>query len=259
MIFVAGDELTTSQREFLTASRDLGLQAFDELHDVFFFVKDRDLRFVYFNRAFAVLMGVPADQILGRRDEDLSPEYLAEHYREDDTKVLESGARLVDIIELVHDVDGAYEWFTTTKFPVMSNGTTIGVAGVTRSLTKRNKAAEQLLPFEPAIRLISEHYDRQLSVRELAESVAMSQTHFARTFKAHFGTSPHRYLRRVRLTAACDLLSTTDLSVGEIATRTGYYDHSHLTNDLVRAKGLTPSDYRQRYRRRPIRRQVVRG
>jgi PAS domain S-box-containing protein len=253
------DELTARQRDFLAATTDLGLQAFDELHDVFFFVKDRELRFVYFNRAFLTLMGLPAEQILGRRDEDLSPEYLAEHYREDDMKVLESGERLVDIIELVHDVDGAYEWFTTTKFPVVSNGTTIGVAGVTRSLTKRSKAAERVVPFEPAIRLISEHYDRQLSVKELADSVAMSQTHFARLFKAHFGTSPHRYLRRVRLTAAYDLLSTTDLSVGEIATRTGYYDHSHLTNELVRSKGMTPSEYRNRYRRRQLRRQVVRG
>ena len=226
---------------------------------MFFFVKDRELRFVYFNRAFLKLMDLSAEQVLGRRDDELSPEHLAEHYREDDTKVIESGERLVDIIELVHDIDGAYEWFTTTKFPVVSDGTTIGVAGITRSLTKRNKAAEQLVPFEPAIRLISEHYDRPLSVRELAESVAMSQTHFARLFKAHFGTSPHRYLRRVRLAAACDLLSTTDLSVGEIATRAGYYDHSHLTNEIVRAKGVTPSDYRQRYRRRQIRRQIVRG
>lgn len=253
------DELTPRQREFLAASGDLGLQAFNELHDVFFFVKDRELRFVYFNRAFLNLMNLSAEQVLGRRDDELSPEHLAEHYREDDTKVIESGERLVDIIELVHDIDGAYEWFTTTKFPVVSDGATIGVAGITRSLTKRNKAAEQLVPFEPAIRLISEHYDRPLSVRELAESVAMSQTHFARLFKAHFGTSPHRYLRRVRLAAACDLLSTTDLSVGEIAIRAGYYDHSHLTNEFVRAKGVTPSDYRQRYRRRQIRRQIVRG
>ena len=145
------------------------------------------------------------------------------------------------------------------QVPVVSDGARIGVAGVTRSLTKRSRTAEQLVPFEPAIRLISEHYDRPFSVAELAATVAMSPTHFARRFKAHFGTSPHRYLRRVRLAAACDLLSTTELAVGDIATRTGYYDHSHLTNELVRAKGLTPTAYRERYRRRAIRRQVLRG
>jgi transcriptional regulator GlxA family with amidase domain len=78
----------------------------------------------------------------------------------------------------------------------VSDGKTIGVAGITRSLTKRSRTAEQLAPFEPAIRLISEHCDEPLSVRQLAESVAMSQTHFARLFRAHFGTSPHKYLRR---------------------------------------------------------------
>lgn len=253
------DEFTARQRAFLAASHNLGLEAFDKLHDVFFFVKDRERRFIYFNRAFLTLMGLTAEQILDRRDEDLSPEYLVEHYREADIQVIETGARLVDIIELVHDIDGEYEWFTTTKFPVIADGETIGVAGITRSLTKRNRTAELLLPFEPAIRLISEHYDRPLSVRELADSVAMSQTHFARQFKAHFGTSPHRYLRRIRLTAACDLLSSSDLSIADIALRTGYYDHSHLTNEMVRSKRLTPTQYRERYRHRPLRRQVVGG
>lgn len=247
-------DLTASQRQFLSTAGDLGLAAFDELPDVFFFVKDRERRFVYFNRAFTTLMARPSDQLLGKRDEDLSPEYLADHYRADDEAVLNRGERLVGVVELVRNTDGSYDWFTTTKFPVRNvDDDVIGVAGITRSLTKRAGVHEMLLPLEPAIRLISEHYDEQLSLAELAQSVAMSPTHFARRFKEHFGVSPHRYLRRIRLEAACDLLSTTELAVGDIATRIGYYDHSHLTKDFVRNKGLTPSEYRARYRQAPLR------
>ena len=249
------------QEAFLAASGDLGLAAMNELPDVFFFVKDVERRFVYWNLAFLTLMGLTAGELVGRRDEDLSPGYLVEHYREDDLKVLTTGARLVDIVELVHNVDGSYDWFTTTKFPVRDrDGAIIGVAGITRSLTKRAGVAEQLLPLTPAIELISREYHRSLSIAELAGAVSMSPSHFARLFKRHFGTSPHRYLRGVRLIAACDLLCTTDDPVSVVATRAGYYDHSHLTNDLVRSKGMTPSEYRARYRRVPApRRQVVRG
>jgi PAS domain S-box-containing protein len=254
-------ERTPEQDVFLTASGDLGLAAMDELPDVFFFVKDVERRFVYWNAAFLTLMGLTAAEVVGRRDEDLSPGYLVEHYREDDLRVLTTGARLVDIVELVHNVDGSYDWFTTTKFPVCDGaGAIIGVAGITRNLTKRAGVAEQLLPLTPAIELISREYHRSLSIAELASAVSMSPSHFARLFKRHFGTSPHKYLRGVRLIAACDLLCTTDDPVSTVATRTGYYDHSHLTNELVRAKGMTPSDYRARYRRvQAPRRQVVRG
>jgi PAS domain S-box-containing protein len=233
----------------LDAAVDLGLTAFDELNDVFFFVKDRDRRFVYFNKAFTALMSLSPEQIVGQRDEDLSPAYLAEHYREDDEAVLTRGERLVGVIELVHNADGSYDWFTTTKFPVLSaSGEIIGVAGVTRSLTKRTAAQERLLPLEPAIRLMSEHYDRPLRVSDMARAATMSPTHFARRFKAQFGISPHRYLGRLRIAAACDLLSTTDLLVGDIAGRVGYYDQSHLTKAFTRSKGVTPAEYRKRSR-----------
>ena len=252
--------LNPEQQAFIHASGDIGLAAFDELPDVFFFVKDRGRRFVYFNTAFTTLMGLRSDQLLGRRDEDLSPSYLAEHYREDDDRVLSHGERLVGVIELVHNADGSYDWFTTTKFPVLSKtGKIIGVAGVTRSLTKREAAEERLLPLEPAIRLISERYDRPLTIADMAKAASMSTTHFARRFKAHFGTSPHQYLRRVRLQAACDLLSTSDLTIAEIARRVGYYDQSHLTRDFLKAKRETPKGYRERTSERAIRRPIIRG
>ena len=244
-----GGPLSPEQAVFLQAGGDLGLIAFDQLHDVFFFVKDRDRRFVYFNKAFTTLMSLRADQILGQRDEDISPGYLADHYREDDEAVLTRGEQLVGVIELVHNADASYDWFTTTKFPVRSeSGEIIGVAGVTRSLTKRTAAQERLLPLEPAIKLISEQYHRPLTLADMARAAAMSPTHFARKFKDHFGTSPHRYLRRLRIEAACDLLSTTDLLVGDVASRVGYYDHSHLTKDFSKRKGMAPAEYRERSR-----------
>jgi PAS domain S-box-containing protein len=227
------------------------LLAFNEFSDLFMFVKDRERRFVLCSEPFVHLMGYrSASQMIGLRDEDISPEYLVDHYRSHDDRVLSTGQRIVDLIELVRNVDGTYDWFLTTKLPVRgSDGEIIGLVGVTRGLTKRNAVADRLLPLTPAVELISRQYHRQLTVAELAETVAMSPSHFSRTFKDHFGATPHQYIRKVRLMAACDLLSTTDLPISVVAGRTGYYDQSHMSNEFVRERGITPLAYRTKLRR----------
>ena len=226
------------------------LLAFDQLSDLFVFIKDQERRFVLCSEPFVHLMGYrDSRQLIGLRDEDISPEYLVDHYRSHDQRVLATGEPIVDLIELVRNVDGTYDWFLTTKLPIRSDdGHVLGLVGVTRGLTKRNKVVDRLLPLTPAVSLISTAYHRQLSVAEMAEAVGMSVSHFNRTFKSHFGATPHQYLRQVRLMAACDLLATTDLPLSVVASRTGYYDQSHLSNDFVRERGMTPSVYRTRVR-----------
>ena len=54
--------------------------------------KDRDLRFTFGNKQFCTTMGKPLDEIIGRTDFDFFPKELAEKYRLDDKKVLDTGA-----------------------------------------------------------------------------------------------------------------------------------------------------------------------
>jgi PAS domain S-box-containing protein len=242
--------VTQPPRELLEHYGDALLGAFDHVSDVYVFVKDQDRRFVACSEPFARLLGYrTVTQLYGLRDEDISPEYLVEHYRAHDARILSTGERLVDLVELVRNTDGSYDWFLTTKTPISgSDGAVIGLVGVTRALTKRGSATERLMSLTPAVELISREYARGLSVRELAESVAMSPSHFSRSFKIHFALTPHQYLRRVRLMAACDLLSTTDLPMMAVAARAGFYDQSHLSNEFRRERGLTPAAYRDKYR-----------
>jgi PAS domain S-box-containing protein len=219
-----------------------------QLEDVYFFVKDRDRRFIHCNQSLAHLMGFTSpDQIIGKRDEDLSPEHLVNHYRQHDIKVLEEGVKIIDLVELVHQPDDTYDWFSTTKLPIRdSNGEVVAVAGVTRPLSKPDPGSTRLWPLAPAVELIARNYQRRLTVSELADSVAMSVSYFTRSFRKQFGLSPHQYITRVRLAAACELLARTDLPLSAIATRTGFYDQSHLSNALRRGSGVTSTAYRER-------------
>jgi transcriptional regulator GlxA family with amidase domain len=59
-------------------------------------------------------------------------------------------------------------------------------------------------------------------IRRLAGVSAVSEAHFARSFKQAFGVPPHRYLLTRRIERATALLRDTELSITEIAFQTGW-------------------------------------
>ncbi|OQC30298.1 MAG: Transcriptional activator NphR [Verrucomicrobia bacterium ADurb.Bin070] len=52
---------------------------------------------------------------------------------------------------------------------------------------------------------------------------------------------------RVRINAACRLLTETDHSVTGIAGEVGFYDQSHFSRTFTRLMGLSPLKYRKRH------------
>lgn len=92
---------------------------------------------------------------------------------------------------------------------------------------------------------INEHLDQNLKLNDLAAIAQLSPYHFLRLFKKDMGTTPHQYILRCRLNHAKDLLQHSNLSIAEIATRTGFCDQSHLTRYFKRATGVTPKQLLQ--------------
>ena len=86
--------------------------------------------------------------------------------------------------------------------------------------------------------LIHSCYDRAITIDELAEAAHWSRFHMMREFKAVHGISPYEYLQRRRTQTAARLLCSTELSVAEIAERTGFHERSTLVRRLRRSRGL---------------------
>ena len=235
----------TMQQEISIQS---GLEPFRWLPDVYLFIKDRDRRFVHFSPNFPTMMGRTSRDLIGARDEDLSPEHLVEHYRSDDNAVLTSGIELTNIVELVAQREG-YAWNITSKWPIYhASGEIVAVGGLTRRLQERRESEDQYLMLQPAAELMVRNLSRNVSLAELAASVSLSPSQFSRVFQSRFGATPHQYLRRLRMDAAADLLTTTDLTLTEIAHRCGYYDQSHMSNEFRNIKHMPPGAYRDRDR-----------
>jgi len=83
----------------------------------------------------------------------------------------------------------------------------------------------------------------QISIYELSKRNFTTVRQLERNFKKLVGLSPKEYSNIIRFQHALGLIKNPDRnrSLLEIAFECGYYDHSHLTNEIKRNTGLSPS------------------
>jgi AraC-like DNA-binding protein len=94
---------------------------------------------------------------------------------------------------------------------------------------------------------IREHFNRSLSLEELAGVACLSPFHFHRLFVKTTGISPHEYLIKARINRARELLLEGN-SIADVALDTGFVDQSHLTRHFKRAIGAAPGRFLQLHR-----------
>jgi transcriptional regulator GlxA family with amidase domain len=90
--------------------------------------------------------------------------------------------------------------------------------------------------------------DESISLDTMAQRVRMSVRTFTRRFREETGLSPAQWLNRQRVEHARVLLETTDLSVDEVARRSGFGTAVSLRQHLHSAVGVSPLAYRRTFR-----------
>ncbi len=125
----------------LTESRNL-LQAIIDTVPMRVFWKDRDLRYLGCNPAFARDAGKNhPDELIGKDDFEMGWARQAESYRADDRAVMTSGASRLSYDEPQTTPDGGTLWLSTSKVPLLnSQGQAIGILGVYEDITDRKLA-----------------------------------------------------------------------------------------------------------------------
>ncbi|MCL4638401.1 MAG: helix-turn-helix domain-containing protein, partial [Olivibacter sp.] len=81
------------------------------------------------------------------------------------------------------------------------------------------------------------------NIYDLAKRNFTTVRQLERNFKKLIGLSPKEYSNIIRFQHALSLIkdSKQNRSLLDIAFECGYYDHSHLSNDIKRNTGLSPS------------------
>jgi transcriptional regulator GlxA family with amidase domain len=103
-------------------------------------------------------------------------------------------------------------------------------------------------PLRELLAWIVEHPDGDLGVEALARRVAMSPRHFARVFAREVGTTPARYVEKVRVEAARRRLEESTHGVDAIADTCGFGTAETMRRAFLRTLRVPPSAYRGRFR-----------
>ncbi|MBP2000078.1 AraC-like DNA-binding protein [Paenibacillus shirakamiensis] len=92
---------------------------------------------------------------------------------------------------------------------------------------------------------IREHYASDLSSKDLAAAVCLSEGHMRELFRRYMLMSPHQYILEVRMEKAKVFLGTSMLSLAEIAERVGFEDLSYFIYTFRKRECMTPNAYRK--------------
>lgn len=94
--------------------------------------------------------------------------------------------------------------------------------------------------FDELIGWIRTNLHADISVESLADRAAMSARNFARVFRSETGTTPARFVEKLRLEAARQSVETTGLSLQQIAKQTGFEDPERMRMAFMRVYGQPP-------------------
>ena len=91
---------------------------------------------------------------------------------------------------------------------------------------------------------IRESLESSLTIQEVAEELGVSYSNFRKLFKEHTGLSPATYQQDLRLQRAKELLSTTDMSIKEIAYQLNFESPDYFSAKFKLKTGRKPSELR---------------
>jgi AraC family transcriptional regulator len=96
-----------------------------------------------------------------------------------------------------------------------------------------------------ATEFLAAHFNKPLSVGDLASRCELSRSYFNKAFKESFGRTPSKLLTEYRVARVKELL-LQDLSIAEVAINCGFADQSHMTRVFTSLTGDTPARFRRK-------------
>ena len=175
-------------------------------------IKVRIIELVVMISRAAIEAGVEAKELLG-----LNYSYLTELNK------------ATDIEELLHKLSEILENF---------------IHKVSQTKEKKKKVKSHKM-FD----YINRNFTNKITADEVARVGGLSVSRALHLFKEETGLSLSKYLRKLRIDYGKYLLLNTDINLADISIETGFFDQSHFTKTFKEIEEMTPSDFRQKYKK----------
>jgi AraC-like DNA-binding protein len=100
---------------------------------------------------------------------------------------------------------------------------------------------------EKVTEYLNQHFEKAISLANVANLANMTEVSFSRFFKRHTGNSFIDHLIEIRLGHASRLLIDTHLPINQIAFNCGFNNMSNFNRIFKKKKGCTPKEFREDY------------
>jgi len=108
---------------------------------------------------------------------------------------------------------------------------------------KQEKSGEEKRIYK-IVSFLHEHITETISLKMLADEFNLHPAYISQIFKQETGLNYHDYLIRIRVDFAKRLLSTSDLSITQIAEKTGFQNYRAFSFVFKQLEKMTPSKFR---------------
>lgn len=107
-------------------------------------------------------------------------------------------------------------------------------------------------PIAKTVKYIRSYYTQNISVADLAKQENMSVTKYNYTFLNRMGTSPVKYMTKLRMENACRMLLESDIPINRIGELCGYVDSHYFSRVFKKYTGISAAAYRKRGKDLPL-------
>lgn len=119
------------------------------------------------------------------------------------------------------------------------------VVSIARYVTENSKNKKRVIT-QSIIKYIDENYNRDISLRDVAEHFCLSEGHIGRLLKNDLNTSFKQYLNERRIEVAKTLLlSKENISVGDVASLVGCNSAMTFIRMFKKHTGISPGEYKK--------------
>ena len=95
------------------------------------------------------------------------------------------------------------------------------------------------------MKYMKEHYQRDISLSELAEVAGVSPNYLSRLFKEETGINFVDWLNKLRIEKAVQLMENSTMKIYEIAEKVGFSNYKYFSSIFKKITGHTPKQYQK--------------
>jgi AraC-like DNA-binding protein len=128
---------------------------------------------------------------------------------------------------------------------ILTSHFSIWMTQLRRVLSESERPVSRFKRLQAALSYIQDNIANSVALPALAATADLSVGHFTAEFKSYFGKSPIDYVLDFRLNRASYLLQDLQLSVSEIAARTGFNDPFYFSKQFKKKYRVSPTQFRR--------------